>query len=69
MGPDGEVDGIVLVAQGAQPVAVHGGVELDVDATIQDPLDLGIELRARQAVVGNAVAEHAAQVGALLVDG
>ena len=69
MGPDGEVDGIVLVAQGAQPVAVHGGVELDVDAAIQDPLDLGIELGARQTVVGNAVAEHAAQAGALLVDG
>ena len=65
---DGKVDGVVLRAQAVHLLAVHAVVELDVDSAVENPLDLGVELLARQAVVGDAVAQHAAEVRALLED-
>ena len=69
MGTDGQVDSIELVAQAGKLLAVDGVVELHVDTGAQDPVDLGLQALARQTVAGNAVAQHAAQVVALLKDG
>ena len=69
MGTNGQVDGIELVAQAGKLLAVDGAVELNVDTGAQDPVDLGLQALARQAVAGDAVAQHAAQVVALLIDG
>ena len=69
MGTDGQVDGIELVAQAGKLLAVDGVVELHVDAGAQDPVDLGLQALARQTIAGDAIAQHAAQVVALLKDG
>ena len=69
MGANGQVDGIELVAQAGKLLAVDGVVEFHVDAGAQDPVDLGLQALARQTVAGNAIAQHAAQVVALLKDG
>ena len=69
MGANGQVDGIDLVAQTGKLLAVDGVVELHVDAGAQDPVDLGLQALARQTIAGDAVAQHAAQVVALLQDG
>ena len=69
VGANGQVDGIVLLAQAREGVPVDGAPELDVDAAVQDPVDLGLQALARQAVARDAVAEHAAQMAALLEDG
>ena len=69
MGANGQVDGIELVAQTGKLLAVDGVVELHIDAGAQDPVDLGLQALARQTVAGNAVAQHPAQVVALLKDG
>ena len=65
---DGEVDCVVLLAQAGELVAVDAVVQLGLDAAVEQPLDLRVELLARQAVVGDAVAQHAAEVLALLED-
>ncbi len=69
MSANGQVDGIELVAQAGKLLAVDGVIELNVDAGAQDPVDLGLQALARQTVAGNAIAQHAAQVVALLKDG
>ena len=69
MGANGQVDGIELVAQAGKLLAVDGVVEFHVDAGAQDPVDLGLQALARQTVTGDAIAQHAAQVVALLKDG
>ena len=69
MGANGQVDRIELIAQAGKLLTVDGVVELHVDTGAQDPVDLGLQSLARQAVAGNAVAQHAAQVVALLKDG
>ena len=61
--------GIELVAQTGELLAAHGVVELHVDAGAQDPVDLGLQALARQTIAGDAVAQHAAQVVALLKNG
>ena len=69
MGTDGQVDGIELIAQASELLAVHGVVEFHIDAGAQDPVGLGLQALARQTIAGDAVAQHAAQVVALLKDG
>ena len=69
MGTDGQIDGIELVAQADKLLAVDGVIELNVDAGAQDPIDLGLQALARQTIAGDAVAQHAAQVVALLKNG
>ena len=69
VGTDGQVDGIGLVAQAGKLLAVDGVIELNVDAGAQDPVDLGLQALARQTIAGDAVAQHAAQVVALLKNG
>ena len=69
VGTNGQIDGIELVAQAGKLLAVHGVVELNVDAGAQDPVDLGLQTLARQTIAGDAVAQHAAQVVTLLKDG
>ena len=44
-------------------------VELESNAHVDDPLDLGIENVTRQAVFGNAETHHAAGHGTGLADG
>jgi hypothetical protein len=44
------------------------GVELDLDAHVDDALHLGVEDFARQAVLGDAEAHHAAHDRAGFVD-
>ena len=68
MGADGEEGGI-------EPAGLHGlldvldlGVELERDAQIEDALDLGVQDLARQTVLGDAEAHHAAGEGAGLLD-
>jgi len=56
VGANGQVDGIELVAQAGKLLAVDGVVEFHVDAGAQDPVDLGLQALARQAVAGDAVA-------------
>ena len=68
MGTDGQVDGIELIAQASELLAVHGVVEFHVDAGAQDPVNLGLQALARQTIAGDAVAQHAAQVVALFKD-
>ena len=69
MGANGQVDGIELVAQAGKLLAVDGVIELNVDAGAQNPVDLGLQALARQTIAGDAIAQHAAQVVALLKDG
>ena len=66
VGADGEVDRVVLPAQALESGPVHAAFELDVDAAVQDPVDLLLEPLARQAIAGDAVAQHAAEVLARL---
>ena len=58
----GEEDGLeallLEVAQGE--VAAHDGVEPKLDAEPDDPVDLGAQRLARQAVLGDADGHHAA---------
>ncbi len=68
MGANGQVDGIKLVAQAGKLLAVDGVVEFHVDAGARDRVDLGLQALARQAVAGDAVAQHAAQVVTLFKD-
>ena len=69
MGANGQVDGIELVAQAGKLLTVDGVIEFHVDAGAQDPVNLGLQALTRQTVAGNAIAQHAAQVVALLKDG
>ena len=68
VGANGQINGIELVAQAGKLLAIDGVVEFHVDAGAQDPVDLGLQALARQAVAGDAVAQHAAQVMTLLKD-
>ena len=65
---NGKVDGVVVLAQAGELLAVDGVLELDLDAALEDPVDLLLEALTRQAVAGDTVAEHAAKVTALLKD-
>jgi len=64
VGADGEVHGVVFGAQGFQ--ARHRAVSDDADAQRLDARDLLVEHALRQAVVGDAIAEHATRLGARL---
>lgn len=70
VGADADVDGVVVALEVLdRDVGADGDAELDVDAERGDERDLGVEQILGQAVVRDAVAEHAAELGALLVDG
>ena len=60
VGADGQIHRVVGGAHAVEVHAVDGALGLDLDAAVQDPLDLGLEVLARQAVARNAVAQHAA---------
>ena len=64
-------DGVEVALQvGDLDIDAHLGLEADLDlAQVQDALDFGVELVARHAVAGDAVAEHAAQALVGLEDG
>ena len=53
---DCQVDGVVVRTQTLHLSAVDRVVLLDVNPTVQNPLNLGVKLLAREAVVGDAVA-------------
>ena len=70
MGADGDVDAVKLLLQLLQPdVPADADVGADLDAQGQDGVDLGVQLLPGEAVAGDAVAQHAAQLAALLENG
>ena len=68
MGADGEEGGVELAGLHGVEDVVDLGVELELDADIEDPLHFRIEHVARQAVFRNAEAHHAAGGGPGIVD-
>ncbi len=63
MRADADEHRLVLAAQLLQRhVRADRGVALQFHTEIQDPLDLGIQNLARQAVFGDAVAQHPARL-------
>ena len=66
MRADGKIDGIKVGAKALELGGVDRVLELDVDATLQDPVDLRLEALAGKAIAGNTVAQHAAEVLTLL---
>jgi hypothetical protein len=68
LGADGHVYEVVLVSQAFErDILTDGHTEPELDAQIGDALDLCIEHVRRQAVVGDAVPQHAAGVGVAVV--
>ena len=69
MGADGDVQAVMLLpelVEGDILAYLHAG--LDFNAQGQDGVDLRVQLLPGEAVAGDAVAHHAAQLGLLLVD-
>ena len=70
LGADGDVDAVVLAAQLLKgDVLPHVHLGVDGNAQGENGVDLPVQLLPGEAVAGDAVAEHAAQLAALLVDG
>ena len=69
--PGGEEDRLEALALEVRQgeVAAHRGVELQLDAQAEDPLDLLLEDLARQPVLGDADGHHAAGDRHRLEDG
>jgi hypothetical protein len=67
VGADGEEGGVELSGLHAFQDVVDLAVELDRDAEVDHALHFGVEHFARQAVLGNAEAHHAAEEGAGVV--
>ena len=68
MGSDGDVDAVVLAAEFLKldvPAHVHLGA--DGDAQGEDGVDLLVQLFPGEAVAGDTVAQHTAQLAALFV--
>ena len=62
MGAYGEVNGVELAAYLVEgEVGAYGGV-FDFDAEREDDVDVVVEVRVGQAVAGDAVAQHAAEL-------
>ena len=68
MGADGEECGVELAGFHRFENIVDLGIELELDAEIEDPLDFRIEHVARQSVLRDAEAHHAAGRRSGIVD-
>ena len=70
MGADGDVQAVIFLLQVLDPdVLAHGDAGMHLDAQRQDGLDLRIQQMPGETVVGDAVAEHTAQLLGLLIHG
>ena len=69
MSADGKINRIKVGTEALKLGGVDRVPELDVDAALQDPVDLGLKALAGKAIAGNTVAEHAAEVFTLLENG
>lgn len=66
----GPEDGVIVLFQVRDlDVGAYLGAELDLDAHGDDAVDFRVQLLARHAIAGDAVAEHAAEPGVGLEDG
>ena len=69
MGADGDVQAVVLLLELLEgDLLAHGHVGVGLDTQREDGVDLRVQLLPREAVAGDAVAQHAAQLVALLED-
>ncbi len=69
MRADRDVDGIVLVLDVRErDVTADGGVRVHLDAGRQDKFDIRVQLFLRQTVIRDAVAQHTAELRALVID-
>ena len=70
MGADGDIDAVILMLELFKPdVLANGHAGVDLNAGGEDGLDLLVKELSREAVARDAVAEHAAELLALFVDG
>ena len=70
MGTDGDIHGIVLLLDlGDLDIRAHRDIGMYLDAGRKDMLDIPVQHILGQAVIGDAVAQHAAQLGPLLIHG
>ena len=68
MSADGDVDAVILLLQLLQPdIPAHGDAGMYLNAKRQNGFDLGVQLLTGEAVAGDAVAQHTAQLLPLLV--
>lgn len=64
---DGDVNTVVLLFQLLQPdVAAYPDVGADLDPQRQDGVDFCVQLLPGETIAGNTIAQHAAQLAALL---
>jgi len=67
MGADGDIQAVILLLQLLKgDILAHGHVGVCLDAQRQDGVDLRVQLFPGEAVVGDAIAQHTAQLLALL---
>ena len=70
VGADAEVQSVILVAQVLQgDVGAHVHLRVDLNAQGEDGRDLAVQLFPGEAVIGDAVAHHAAQALPLFING
>ena len=63
MGADGDVQAVVLLLELLEgDLLAHGHVGVGLDTQREDGVDLRVQLLPREAVAGDAVAQHAAQL-------
>ena len=68
MSADGDVDAVILLLQLLQPdIPAHGDAGMYLNTKRQNGFDLGVQLLTGEAVAGDAVAQHTAQLLPLLV--
>ena len=69
MRTDGDVNRVVLVLNlGERNIAADGNAGMHLNAGGQDEVDVRIQLVLRQTIIRNAVAQHAAELGTLVID-
>ena len=69
MRTDGDVNRVVLVLNlSERNIAADGNAGVHLNAGGQDEVDIRIQLVLRQTIIRNAVAQHAAELGTLVID-
>ena len=63
-----QIDRVKIGAKTLELRSIDGMLELNIDTTGENPVYLGLQPLTRQAVAGNAVAQHAAKMLTLLKD-
>ena len=69
MRTDGDVNRVVLILNlSERNIAADGNAGVHLNAGGQDEVDIRIQLVLRQTIIRNAVAQHAAELGTLVID-